>query len=449
MMLAPSQLDGLESVPARLAQYMPVHSHIGELTPAGAIHPDPWVREAILRLLVTTAPEDPAVQELACWMTHDFDDYVAFAAIASCGDLKLTAALRDLMTIVGPVADRLGSSAGKPVGVGHAIVLRAILAIAGTDARDELKALVESLFDGVQALDLEAFVAPAPEPSPMTDHWRPHAHDDMVQVPGGAVTLQVPTALRRSERLCDWSDVEVPEEYEVGPFRMDVLPVTNQAYDEFAASSLAREHVTCHEQEPPGKNHVRNTFLEPGQSERHPAAGIDWFDAYSFATAHGKRLPTEAEWQWAAGGATGWSYPWGDTYDPSKVHCMVPPPAGPPAAERIKHWRDRLVLIGDAPRQARTRPVGTTGNRSPFGLLDMAGNVWEWTASSFHTRGPVQARVGDADALDLIYDWRSYVTIRGGAATSLPEQTSVGFRGKDLLVDRHFEIGFRCVCDCA
>jgi formylglycine-generating enzyme required for sulfatase activity len=54
----------------------------------------------------------------------------------------------------------------------------------------------------------------------------------------------------------------------------------------------------------------------------------------------------------------------------------------------------------------------------------------------------------DRDALDVIYDYRSYGVIKGGTWSSLPEQTSVTFRGRDLVLDRHFEIGFRCACRC-
>jgi formylglycine-generating enzyme required for sulfatase activity len=74
----------------------------------------------------------------------------------------------------------------------------------------------------------------------------------------------------------------------------------------------------------------------------------------------------------------------------------------------------------------------------------MAGNCWEWTATNFYARHPLEPDVGDRDSIDVVYDWRSYPVIRGGSWSSLPELTSAAFRGRDLLTDRHFENGFRC-----
>ena len=98
-------------------------------------------------------------------------------------------------------------------------------------------------------------------------------------------------------------------------------------------------------------------YLGPDQ----PVVGVSWYEADAFARCAGGRLPTEAEWERAARGDDGRRFPWGDEWAPGL------------AAHRggLRH----------------TLPVkGTAGNRSPFGLYDCAGNVWEWCADGFDGR---------------------------------------------------------------
>lgn len=112
--------------------------------------------------------------------------------------------------------------------------------------------------------------------------------------------------------------------------------------------------------------------------EDHPMNCIDWDMARSYCEWRGGRLPTEAEWEYAAGGTDGRPYPWGNA---------------PPSVQRLNacgieclellhtmhlHWS--LGIDGDD-GHPDTAPVGSfPAGASPFGLLDMAGNVWEWTA---------------------------------------------------------------------
>ena len=88
----------------------------------------------------------------------------------------------------------------------------------------------------------------------------------------------------------------------------------------------------------------------------HPVVNVNWDQANAYATWAGGRLPTEAEWEKACRGTDGRIYPWGDE---------------PPTAELANFANN----VGD------TTPVGSYPNgASPYGALDMAGNVWEWTA---------------------------------------------------------------------
>jgi len=89
-----------------------------------------------------------------------------------------------------------------------------------------------------------------------------------------------------------------------------------------------------------------------------PVVGVSWYEAEAFARFSGARLPTESEWERAARGEDGRRYPWGDDWDPSRAHHR-----------------------GGA---RHTLPIGCfPAGRSPHGLWDCAGNVWEWVADPF------------------------------------------------------------------
>ncbi|MGW6929024.1 SUMF1/EgtB/PvdO family nonheme iron enzyme [Lentzea sp. NPDC054927] len=412
---------------------------VEEICGAAAMHPSPWVRQTLLRAVVARAPGDENVRDAVGWLTHDYEDFVAFEAITLAGELRLEEVLADLFVIVGRASERMRGFAGKPVGIGHAVVLRAITAIAGSGDREVLRRIEDELF--AEGADPEDYPALAAVDSA---HRGTHDHTGMLLVPGGVVRGGPPPALVAERLVFDWNDPLA--ERRCGDLHMDVLPVRNQDYDLFAVSAAARDHAYCHPQEPPGKVHVRNTVLDLRSGPDHPVAGVDWFDAYAYARSLGKRLPTETEWQRAGEGDDRRAYPWGDEFDAGRTHSWTPPRLS--GWDAVDAWRTDLLELADSPPSVTTRPVGMNGNVSPFGVRDLSGNVWEWTASSYD--GPVFSPYGtDRDAIDVIYDQRSYVVIKGGTWTSLPEQVSVAFRGRDLALDRHFEIGFRCVCDCA
>jgi formylglycine-generating enzyme required for sulfatase activity len=98
-----------------------------------------------------------------------------------------------------------------------------------------------------------------------------------------------------------------------------------------------------------------------------PAVFLDWFDAYAYAKWRGRELPTEQEWEKAARGTDGRIYPWGDL--------------------SVKGWAN---LLESADHPAGWREIGSFKNdKSPYGVLDMAGNVSEWTESLDEMGNPI------------------------------------------------------------
>jgi formylglycine-generating enzyme required for sulfatase activity len=146
-------------------------------------------------------------------------------------------------------------------------------------------------------------------------------------------------------------------------FWLDRTEVTNEAYDKFAVSGWYRDRGRWSEA---GWASIRKDhlpydygFLEQFIEPRQPRVKVTWYEADAYARWRGGRLPTEAEWEWAARGPESRRYPWGPTFD------------------------RRLANSATDDRRA-TVPVGSyPGARSWAGADDMAGNVAEWVADGY------------------------------------------------------------------
>lgn len=146
----------------------------------------------------------------------------------------------------------------------------------------------------------------------------------------------------------------------------------------------------------------------------HPAVHISWNDAVAFATWAGGRLPSEAEWEYAArGGLVQQPFPWGDDLEPDGTHRMnVWQGEFPSSNTRGDGW------YGTAP--VRSYPPNA------YGLYDMTGNVWEWTADWFEP-GASRAARGGSYLCHASYCRRYRVSARQGMS---PDSTTgnTGFR---------------------
>ncbi len=146
------------------------------------------------------------------------------------------------------------------------------------------------------------------------------------------------------------------------PDERPVHPVSLPAFEMDRVEVTATEYQRCVDAgkcSAPGNAKTCN-LGQPGR-ENHPINCVDWNQATNYCQWAGKRLPSEEEWEYAARGSDGRSYPWGKTKPTDKEVC----------------WRRFASEQGTC--AVGSHPAGA----SAFGLLDMAGNVWEWTASGF------------------------------------------------------------------
>ena len=244
--------------------------------------------------------------------------------------------------------------------------------------------------------------------------------EGMIKIPEGDFSFDVQGI--EVEGLND-TDVDVQYPWEDSPrrfhshrmhipsFYIDKYPVTNAEYKKFLDST--------HYHPKNDLNFLRDwkdgTF--PAGAENQPVPWVAMEDARAYATWAGKRLPHEWEWQYAAQGPDARVYPWGNEWNADAV----------PVPDKSRRMR--------APDAVDAHAKGA----SPFGVMDMVGNVWQWTEEFVddHTRAAI-VRGGN------------YYQPQG-AIWYFPEAYKLGEHGKFLLMapsmDRSGTIGFRCVVD--
>lgn len=247
----------------------------------------------------------------------------------------------------------------------------------------------------------------------------PKPQDDMALIPAGEFLMgsteqEILDAWRQNDG--GWEKEDYTSSYPqrkitLNDFYIDKKEVSNGDYKMFieatkrAAPSLWDDH----------------TLNLPNQ----PVVGVDWNDADAYCRWANKRLTSEAEWEKAARGTDGRIWPWGNSWDPTKDNHGKG--AGGYGYDESDGWK-------------YTALVGTELGVSPYGVLNMAGNVYEWTADDFNAY-PENDKYIEKDF------GKGFKTIRGGAYDDgISEQrasTRCGFR-KDY---KDVDVGFRCVRD--
>jgi len=189
-------------------------------------------------------------------------------------------------------------------------------------------------------------------------------------------------------------------------FEMDKFEVTNA---DFALFVEQTGYVTDAEQS--GGQSWR-AFAEG--KENHPAVKVTWNDAVAFCEWVGKRLPTEEEWEKAARGTDGRTYPWGNEFSGT------------------------LANVKETGLRGTTAAGSFPGGASPYGVEDLGGNVWEWTATWFDAY--------PGSTVENQYYGERFRVTRGGAWFEEPAQVAAFNRNAaEPNITANDDLGFRCV----
>lgn len=228
--------------------------------------------------------------------------------------------------------------------------------------------------------------------------------NEMILIPAGAF-------IRGTDQRM--SDEGPQHNVTLGDFYIDKYEVTNLQYQQFIDAT--------HRKSP---DHFENRTFPEGKAD-HPVTFVSWHDAQAYCAWAGKRLPSDQEWEKAARGTDGRTYPWGNVFDINKVNSPV-------------RWKT-LKLEGD------TTPVGAFDEGvSPYGVHDMSGNVWEWT-DSWYVAYPGNSKMTENYG-------EKYKTLKGGSwwdcsfykcGISAPVYNRAFF----LRNTKNKSFGFRCAKD--
>lgn len=287
-------------------------------------------------------------------------------------------------------------------------------------------AAVESIAKAERKAAVERFLADFPRDNPRAEDARQLLREleagaagspggEMVRVPAGPFLMGCNV---RVDAECERD--EKPRMVEVAAFRIDKTEVTVAAYAACvkaggcSAQGLESKFFDDRDQ---GITESCN-WNKPGR-EQHPINCVDWSHADAYCRWAKKRLPTEAEWEKAARGTDGLKYTWGNDGFGTRLVANI-------ADERAKrNWPYWSTAPGYDDGFLFTAPVGSfVDGASPYGALDLIGNVWEWTA-----------------------DWeKSGKTrvLRGGSWSDGPRETRTSRRVGVPPTERASHAGFRC-----
>lgn len=220
---------------------------------------------------------------------------------------------------------------------------------------------------------------------------------DWIEIPAGEFLM----GSNPIQPITSYPDESPEHQIDLEEFFISAKPITNAQYEKFVLSTGYKK---------PG--HWIGGVV-PSQKKEHPVTYIDWDDANAFANWCGASLPSEAQWEKSARGSDGRLFPWGD-------------------AEPTSEDANFGNLIGD------TTEVGIhKSGASVYGVLDLAGNVWEWT-SSIHREYPYNSNDGRED----VNLWGARV-VRGGNYLSAAKNIRCADRHSIYPTARDIYIGFR------
>jgi formylglycine-generating enzyme required for sulfatase activity len=240
----------------------------------------------------------------------------------------------------------------------------------------------------------------------------PQAGETRVREKDGMVMVYIPAGKFRmgsQDNNKDAYDDEKPQhEVYLDGFWIDLTPITNATYrNAVEAGACTKPNDT--------------TYYGNQKYANHPVVNVDWHQAQAYSKWVGGRLPSEAEWEKAARGTDGRTYPWGEGIDCKRAN--------------YKGKLFNQVCKGE------TTAVGEyLEGASPYGVLDMAGNVWEWVndwyAEDYYQNSPVKNPSGPENGQSR--------GLRGGSWFNDSWSLRTAYRDSDIPEFLDDNVGFRC-----
>jgi sulfatase modifying factor 1 len=231
---------------------------------------------------------------------------------------------------------------------------------------------------------------------------------ELVLIPAGEFTM--------GSNQCYYNDEKPAHKVYLNNFYIDKYEITNTQYQAFVQAT--KHEIPSHSSDPDYDMWSKTGF--PPETAKQPVVNIGWQDADAYCKWAGKRLPTEAEWEKAARGDDGRTYPWGNK-PPEEV-----------SLDYLKRWNGVQTY----------KPVGSLAAVvSPFGVFDMAGNAAEWVSDwydpNYYKQSPAQNPTGPQTGF--------YKVLRGGSSINASFYLRCIDRDFDDTNNRAKENGFRCV----
>jgi len=242
----------------------------------------------------------------------------------------------------------------------------------------------------------------------------------------GLVMLLVPAGEYMMGSNNSASDAAPTHTVRLDAYYIDKYEITNESYAECVDAGACAPPKDV-------SSSTRADYYGNPEFDDFPVVNVDWYMAGNYCSWRGTSLPTEAQWEVAARGENGFIYPWGNSFecrngnfdDETRSDDFVVP-GGP----NCDGYED-------------TSPVGNyLSGKSPFGLFDMAGNVWEWVNDSYLEN--YYTTLGDGASNPMGPSGGQYQVVRGGSWGSNDQVTQSIYRGKYKPADFYDFLGFRC-----